>query len=936
MIAPRLHTFLRAIFLAIIGILLAACTGSNPENPTPDPGPGPGPDPVPDPDPTEVTIRHYQNNGEEESVEMGVNTIYVRSDISSTLKGYDPENHVISFNGSETLDKLKIKVGDYLYSNEQTEMFPDGYCFRVTSVTTKTKADDYPVCEYGVEDATILDAIDYYDAHIKAEWDYINPNNISVYKVIDMPDLETAAELVLDDDIFEKKPLGAGLSVTPGLRNTKLEYVIWEDEGKSQPGYGEVKYAEMKLVVEATVDHDLYNGITFKLDHGKIVLDSDIECGVTLTLKFKIDGKNFNQEEMSKEDRKAFLKHFEQTGSRALGRKVQICSIDLPIGPATVLLRPKVDLLWDFRIEEIAGEFSFTVGYAGARYNFHLENARPWSAELKGKILTCTQEPEWVRKFEGELEGTLATGPALGITVEIPGLRYSGEYKNVRKWKNYKGRTIPAFVGAYLELLLEGSFKLKTSYDVGTSKLFTSITLSSKLKLDVFEEHLLGFGKLIVGYDQNRANLHTWNLGDATYVLMENNAEEYCISPEVGAFLPEGGSVLLEWGTTRENSASLVYDVYLGQDEKNLSPISQSQVDTWYRLTESQIPKPGKYYWKIVSRTPSGQQYESDLWFFTIGDDPGVENHMLPIDLGLPSGISWGDRNLSAENNSSSGLYYQWGSITDVSGPVYWNNYRWSDGTESVMTKYNLTDYITTLEPSDDAATFNNERAGWRMPTKEEWQELKDRCSWTLGQRNGVSGYIVKNEETGAYIFLPLLTDYYGRNGKAASQGSLYWTASRNLMNNISLANAVEVSSPNKVTGKAEPRYEGLMIRPVFDGNPAPVLTVDHDMLDFQGIAVGVSKPAHLAITNTGYSVLYFQVAAIQAPFSCNDMENISLEPGHTRVLEISFAPEEIKHYETDLIFSSNGVARTTVVKLKGNGLTDSEGGIDDVPGQNL
>ena len=881
----------------------------------------------------DTTVRNYQKNDNGTVLEMGEKTIYVRSDVGQTLHYYDEQEGIISFDNSETLEGLDIKVGDYLYSNEETKEFPDGYCFLVTDIKTKsTKGSG--TTEFGVQAANILDAIEYYKDRVDVAWDKMDASNVRVYNVLEMPDLETIGNIVLGPDAFSKKEIGNGLSVKPGIRKTVIEYVIWQQEGKSQAGYGEVKHANMKLVIEATIDHDLYNGITFELDHGKLLFDSDLECGISFCLKFQIDGKNFNKEELTKEERKEFLKQFEATGSRVIGRQVQICSIDLPMGAASVILRPKFDILWDFRVEKIAGEFSFTIGYVGAKYNMHFENRMPGSVELVGEPLTCIQKPEWIMDLKGKIEGTIATGPAIGITVEVPGLRYSGEYRNVRKWKNYKGRTIPAFVGAYLELLLEGTIKLQSDYNILTSRLLTQIVLSSKLRLDAFEEHLIGLGKLLVGHDQKRANVWTWDLGDYTYELYESDAQEYCISPKVGSYIPEGESVLLEWGSSRTNASSLVYDLYLGTNENVLSAVRESSAETWYRLKAS---KPDKYYWKVVARTPSGQKFESDTWFFTIGDPPGQTNVILPIGLGLPSGLTWGDRNLGADKNSDSGLYFSWGGTRSVSGTSYWNNYLWSDGTESVMTKYNLTDQLTILERDDDAASVNSERKGWRMPTREDWQELVDNCSWTLGERNGVSGFIVKNDETEAFVFIPIITDYIGQYGKATSHGAIYWTSSRSILNNVSLANAVEITASDKLINKVEPRYMGFMVRPVFDGNEAPGLATDQKVMEFGGVAISTSKPMHLTITNVGYSLLYMQATSITAPFSCNKyQESIVLEPGHSFVFTVQFSPEALGDYEGKLLLSSNAPGGVVPIQLKGTGITKSDGGIEDVPGTNL
>jgi hypothetical protein len=57
------------------------------------------------------------------------------------------------------------------------------------------------------------------------------------------------------------------------------------------------------------------------------------------------------------------------------------------------------------------------------------------------------------------------------------------------------------------------------------------------------------------------------------------------------------------------------------------------------------------------------------------------------------------------------------------------------------------------LEPSDDAATANwgND---WRMPTKEEWQELYNNTTVTWTQQGGVNGRLF-TAANGNSLFLP-------------------------------------------------------------------------------------------------------------------------------------------------------------------------------------
>jgi hypothetical protein len=60
------------------------------------------------------------------------------------------------------------------------------------------------------------------------------------------------------------------------------------------------------------------------------------------------------------------------------------------------------------------------------------------------------------------------------------------------------------------------------------------------------------------------------------------------------------------------------------------------------------------------------------------------------------------------------------------------------------MTKYNATDNQKVLSSTDDAAVVNW-GGNWRMPTDEEWSELRSNCTWTWTSLNGINGYEVKS-----------------------------------------------------------------------------------------------------------------------------------------------------------------------------------------------
>ena len=149
------------------------------------------------------------------------------------------------------------------------------------------------------------------------------------------------------------------------------------------------------------------------------------------------------------------------------------------------------------------------------------------------------------------------------------------------------------------------------------------------------------------------------------------------------------------------------------------------------------------------------------------------------VDLGLPSGTLWADRNVGADSPEAYGDYFAWGEVTPKS-EYDWFTYKY--GSEYTLTKYcynssyGTVDNKTTLDLEDDAA-YVNMGSEWRMPTYEELDELKTNCTWTWTTQNGVNGYKVTGNN-GNSIFLPA-AGYRDSSGLyyVGSNGS-YWSSS--------------------------------------------------------------------------------------------------------------------------------------------------------------
>ena len=156
------------------------------------------------------------------------------------------------------------------------------------------------------------------------------------------------------------------------------------------------------------------------------------------------------------------------------------------------------------------------------------------------------------------------------------------------------------------------------------------------------------------------------------------------------------------------------------------------------------------------------------------------------VDLGLPSGTMWATYNVGATKPDEYGDYFAWGETKpkDDYDHLY-QTYKWCKGSSSSMTKYCTTsdygtvDNKTVLEAEDDAATANWGSA-WRMPTREEIDELIDACNWELIHTflTGIAGRLGTTRYKGATIFLPAAGYRFGTDLDAAGYSCSYWSSS--------------------------------------------------------------------------------------------------------------------------------------------------------------
>ena len=153
------------------------------------------------------------------------------------------------------------------------------------------------------------------------------------------------------------------------------------------------------------------------------------------------------------------------------------------------------------------------------------------------------------------------------------------------------------------------------------------------------------------------------------------------------------------------------------------------------------------------------------------------------VDLDLPSGTLWATCNVGASKPEGYGNYYAWGE-TSTKSTYNIETYKYIDNSYNT-TKYSympsyvyngFTDNLTTLEPSDDAATANI-GIDWCIPTKEQWMELLENTTNKWTTQNGVKGmlFTAKNGQT---LFLPAADLRLDDELADVGSSGFYWSSS--------------------------------------------------------------------------------------------------------------------------------------------------------------
>ncbi len=186
------------------------------------------------------------------------------------------------------------------------------------------------------------------------------------------------------------------------------------------------------------------------------------------------------------------------------------------------------------------------------------------------------------------------------------------------------------------------------------------------------------------------------------------------------------------------------------------------------------------------------------------------------VDLGLPGGTKWATCNVGASAPEESGDFFQWGEL---------NPFRGADTAYQMCRLNNQQAKDISGDSSFDVAA-SKWGGTWRIPTKNDFDELLDYCEWTFIAEDGIHGYEITGPN-GKSIFLPCGGIVYEMGLESEGTSGSYWTSTPYGKDNH-LAFAVGFADPwdpdagqesdedtRNVAGSE--RHFGMSIRPVMN-----------------------------------------------------------------------------------------------------------------------
>jgi hypothetical protein len=290
-----------------------------------------------------------------------------------------------------------------------------------------------------------------------------------------------------------------------------------------------------------------------------------------------------------------------------------------------------------------------------------------------------------------------------------------------------------------------------------------------------------------------------------TYAATQITAQSALVP---GRVTNDGGDNIIEHG--------VVYHTSKNPTISHSKVISHDGISDFRCILEN-LKTNTTYYARAFATNSAGTAYGKQITIYTI--DPSVSppsgnaNGYDYVDLGLS--VMWATSNVGATTPQQPGDLVAWGETTTKT-TFDWNTYLWYNMEDTVITKYCVSskygnvDNLVILDSIDDIAAHMG--GAWRMPTDEQWDELRTRCKWYWSYQNGINGYKVV-ADNGNSIFLPAAGYRTDTTTLDIDKNGHYWSSNLHVdfstyARGVSFANTY-------INAFYNGRYCGQSVRPV-------------------------------------------------------------------------------------------------------------------------
>ena len=186
------------------------------------------------------------------------------------------------------------------------------------------------------------------------------------------------------------------------------------------------------------------------------------------------------------------------------------------------------------------------------------------------------------------------------------------------------------------------------------------------------------------------------------------------------------------------------------------------RTDRTFEANISGLNEDTDYYYCAFITTDTITEYGEVRHFYT--------KEAEEIDLGLS--VNWRAWNVGSNHSYEYGNHYAWGE-KNVKGEYSWSSY--------FDNPYNGKEWIGCSVDTDISGVYERDASkdlgeDWRMPTREEMQELLDKCEWEWHTVEGVDGYKVTGPSRRS-IFLPANGLIDGSSLNNTGTYGAYWTS---------------------------------------------------------------------------------------------------------------------------------------------------------------